>query len=291
MASTSCGTVMPLAMFWGRNEHAHDELLLIVPCACNLLNLSIRTALFVCAEKPELPFSIPEVFAYHQREVMETRKRSPDQLTSTVERAAAARAAADRVIRSRPSAEVRAQAATVASAIGAIEVDVLSTLPTPDAKRRRRVQKALKLFDAISYAAWLTCFLLRQPWGLATCMVIATLSLYGVACLPIAEDPAQRTTTRTVAHYTFATIAFACVATALFLSHGYCGWPALPFVLCVLVAAAGALTSYTEPYKRWPKVLTRGIRWVWTLCQWSAVIIFYLAVLLPPAYDFHERGT
>lgn len=290
---SACGTLLPLALFWGHNTPPFPvELALIAPCVFALVELGLRTVLFVKAERPKRPFSIGEVLLYHQREIWQTRKRYPDQISGGVERAAAARAAADRATRTNAPVEVRAHAQAVAMQAAAVHIDVLNDLPPPDHRQRRRTQKLLKLLDALVLCAWIFCFFVRRPLGLMICVLAAAISLIGVTCTHLAPEgeTAQRALLRTAVHHACAATAFAACAGALLLSHGYCGWPALPFVLCMLVAGGGRLVAHIPFVQQRPQRLGAGVRLVAVLCEWAAVLLLHLALMLPPAYDEHDTS-
>lgn len=289
--SEACGVLMPLAIYWGSSTPVMSmELLLIVPSIFDLLRLFIRAVLYMRAERTLGAFSIMNVLTYHQREIELVRKRSPDQITDEIGRAAAARAHADRIIRARGPAIERAQAAATASVVAsaAVRVSVLETMPPSDHRRRRHIQKALKLCDALSLCAWLLCMALRRPWGLLVAVVSAALSLFGVAWCPLPAEAEERSLSRVVTHYAFAALAFMCFGSALLLSHGYCGWPALPFVLCVLLAATMRLLCQIDQVASHHRV-AKAMRLVAILCEWSAVLVFYFAVMLPPAYSVQHQ--
>jgi len=77
---------------------------------------------------------------------------------------------------------------------------------------------------------------------------------------------------------------YVCFGLSLVLGHGYCGWPALPFALCLLVAASGSLLGHTELVTSRQPSLARGVHLVATTSGWIAILLWYTAIMLPPTY-------
>ena len=288
----SCYPMMSLGFFWGTCSSA-GSLLLALACITDLASYYIRAAVFIADTRWTTPFSISEVLAYHQCEmVLHGLWPVPRRKDPSVRYAATAppetpqsEQLPDRSTTGDVALHETAQPQDVEQPVEqSIETKVWRSRLT--LRTRRRIQLALWGYNLVFMSLWWSTFVVRRfMWGFHIFGSLVGVSFLGLFVFPLHEDPAKRRFGSMVGHYACAVGVFVGFAAMLVGGHGVCTvWPLLPFGLCTALAAVGGMLGHMEVVESRPRFVAPAVHLLCTLGEWAALSIFYAAIMLPPVY-------